>query len=451
MDGRALPGPGSRLANTFTFLRDPYTSTLAWRDRYGDPFLLRAVNGDVVMTGRAEHLKTIFATSPDTFAPFGVEAVAPVVGRGSLLLLSGEAHRRERKLLMPPFHGARMRAYAETMRDVALRYLRAAEGMVTTAQNLAQQITLDIIVRAIFGVQDDAEVALIARGVLDVLEAVHPSFVFAPWLQRELGGFGPYARFKRAFERSEAQLQELVDQRRARGLGQGEDILGMMLAARYDDGSSMSDQDVRDELRTLIAAGHETTALTLAFLVDHAFRRPAVLARAREEARGALGASAEELAKLPYLDAVVKETFRYRPVLTEAIRTLVKPLSLGDLEIPAGMGVAASFVMAHFDPERYPEPQLFRPERFLERSYGPTDLLPFGGGHRRCIGAAFADMELRIVLASLLGSFDLTLLTPQEAPVTRRNLTMAPKGGVPVRVARARRGRLDRAPALASP
>lgn len=435
MDARELPGPSGRLGNTFRFLRDPYASTLAWRDRFGDPYLLRAVNGDVVMTGRAEHLKTIFATSPEVFAPFGVEAVAPVVGRGSLLLLEGEAHRRERKLLMPPFHGARMRAYADTMRDVAARHLSKAEGTVTTAQALAQQITLEIIVRAIFGVEEDAEVVTIGRGVLDVLDAVHPAFIFAPWLQRELGGLGPYAKFKRAFDRSEVQLQALIDGRRARGLDHGEDILGLMLAARYDDGSVMSDQDVRDELRTLLAAGHETTAMTLAFLVDLAFRRPDVRARATEEARGALGRSAEEVAKLPYVDAVVKETLRLRPILTEAIRTLVSPLALGDLEIPAGMSVGASFVMAHFDPERYPAPEVFRPERFLERTYGPTDFLPFGGGHRRCIGAAFADMELRIVLATVLGGHELTLLEPGEAPPTRRNLTMAPRGGVPVRVA----------------
>jgi cytochrome P450 len=453
MDARDLPGPRGRILSTFRFLGDPYATTLAWRARYGDPFLARVVNGDVVMTGRAEHLKAIFAAPPDTYAPFGVAAVAPVVGRGSLLILGGEAHRRERKLLMPPFHGQRMRAYAETMRRVAEHHLAAAVGRVTTVQDLAQQITLDIIVRAIFGVEDEAEVTRIGRGVIAVLEAVHPAFLFAPWLQRELGGVGPYARFRKAYDRGDADLQALIEARRARGLERGDDILGLLLAARYDDGSPMRDEDVKDELRTLVAAGHETTAMTLAFLVDLAFRRPEVLACAQEEARASAGAPAEALAALPYLDAVVKETLRLRPIITESMRTLVKPLALGDIEVPAGMHVGASFVLAHHDAARFPEPEAYRPERFLGKSYGPFEYLPFGGGHRRCIGAAFADMELRIVIATLLGAFDLTLLTPFEAPPLRRNLTMAPRGGVPVRVAaaRARRnGRLLGAPDVAS-
>lgn len=438
MNATELPGPRSRLLATYEFLTDPYASTLAWRDAYGDPFLARTVNGDVVMTGRPEHLKTIFATSPDAFVPFGVKAIAPIVGEHSLLILGGEAHRRERKLLMPPFHGPRMRTYAETMRDVTIRRLDAAVGSVITVQELAQQITLEIIVRAIFGVEDAAEVDEISRSVLEVIDAVHPAFLFMPWLQRELGGIGPYARFRRAFERSDADLQGLIEARRRRG--DGPDILGLLLAARYDDGTPMKDADVRDELRTLIVAGHETSAMTLAFLVDNLYRQPEALARAREEAIAAEGASATTLAALPYVDAATKETLRLRPIITESMRTVAKPVQLGDVEVSPGMHIGASIVLAHYDPERYEAPHELRPERFLEKTFAPTDYLPFGGGHRRCIGAAFADMEIRIAAATLLSRYNLTLLEPALARPVRRNLTMAPKGGVPVRIT-ARRAR----------
>jgi cytochrome P450 len=198
----------------------------------------------------------------------------------------------------------------------------------------------------------------------------------------------------------------------------------------------MSDADIRDELRTLVVAGHETTAMTLAFLVDRLFRSPAQVARAREEASAAAGGPSAALAALTYLDAVVKETLRVRPIVTEAMRTLRAPLQLGEVEVPEGMHVGASVVLAHYDPARFDEPHTFRPERFLERTYGPTDFFPFGGGHRRCIGAAFADMELRIITATLLAGFDVTLGDRELAPPVRRNLTMGPKGGVPVRLTR---------------
>lgn len=430
MNANELPGPRGRLVSTFRFLRDPYRTTLAWRDEYGDPFFVRTINGNVVMTGRAEHLRAIFAAPPETFAPFGVQAVAPVVGPKSVLVLGGEPHRRERKLLLPPFHGARMRAYAETMRDVAVRRLSAAVGRPALVQELAQQITLEIIVRAIFGLDDPHEVDELSRSILHVIDAVHPAFIFAPWLQRELGGLGPYARFRRAFEESDRGLQEIVERRR-RG-GAGEDILGLLLAARHDDGSPMADDAVRDELRTLIVAGHETTAMTLAFLVDRLWRSPEALERAREEAKSHADAPATELASLPFIDATVKETLRVRPIVTEMMRTVVSPFALGEIELGPGDHVGASAVMAHYDPERYPEPEAWRPERFVGKAAAPLDYFPFGGGHRRCIGAAFADMELRIVMATLLAGYDLSLRSGSIAPPVRRNLTMGPKGGVPV-------------------
>ena len=434
MNANELPGPRGRLTSTFRFLRDPYRSTLAWRDTYGHPFFVRTVNGNVVMTGQPAHLRAIFAAPPETFVPFGVRAVGSVVGPKSVLVLGGEPHRRERKLLLPPFHGARMRAYAETMRDVAMRRLAAAVDRPVLVQELAQQITLEIIVRAIFGLDEPAEVDALSRSILRVIDAVHPAFLFAPWLQRELGGFGPYARFRRVFEESDRALQDLLERRR-RG-GEGEDILGLLLAARHDDGSPMPDEAIRDELRTLIVAGHETTAMTLAFLVDRLWRSPDALERAREEATAHASAPATDLASLPFVDATVKETLRVRPIVTEMMRTLAVPFTLGEIAVPAGASVGVSAVLAHYDPKRYPDPELWRPERLVGKTVAPLDFLPYGGGHLRCIGAAFADMELRVVTAAMLAGFDAVLQTDAPAPAVRRNLTMGPKGGVPLVLSR---------------
>ena len=430
MNASDLPGPRGRLLTTYRLLAKPFVWMPRWRARYGDPFLLHAINGDVVVTGRPDHIKAIFAAPPASLAPFGVKAIAPVVGKGSLLVLDGEAHRRERKLLMPPFHGARMRAYADTMREVARRRFAEAEGRPTTMVALAQELTLEIIVRAVFGVQDPKRVNDFMQAIIDTIDRVHPAFVFAPFLQRELGGLGPYARFRRAFERTDELLQSEIEAgRKRRG---GDDILSLLLEARYDDGSPMSDEEIRDELRTVVVAGHETTAMTLAFLVDLLWREPEALKAARREAEEAIEAPSEALAKLPHVDAAVKETLRLRPILTEAMRTLKEPLRLGDLDVPAGMHVAASMVLAHLDPAIFPEPLRYRPERFLERKYTPNEYLPFGGGHRRCLGAAFADMELRVVVAELLARQDLRLETPSCAEPLRRNISMTPRGGVPL-------------------
>jgi cytochrome P450 family 110 len=435
MNARDLPGPRGRLLTTYRLLAKPFEWMPRWRAQYGDPFLLHAINGDVVVTGRPDLIKALFAAPPASLGPFGVQAIAPVVGKGSLLVLDGEAHRRERKLLMPPFHGARMRAYADTMREVAHRRFAEAAGRSVTMVALAQEITLEIIVRAVFGIDDPRRVGEAMDSIIDTIDRVHPAFVFAPFLQRELGGFGPYARFRRAFEHTDAMLQAQIDEGRTRG--EGDDILSLLLAARYDDGSAMSDEEIRDELRTIVVAGHETTAMTLAFLVDLLWRSPEALSAARAEAEEAASAPSEALARLPYLDAVVKETLRLRPILTESMRSLKAPLTLGHLEIPAGMHVAASMVLAHHDPARFPEPERFRPARFLDdQKPTPNEYLPFGGGHRRCLGAAFADMELRIVIAELLASHDLTLESPARAEPLRRNVSMTPAGGVPLRLRR---------------
>ncbi len=425
-------GPKGMLRSTYKVLRSPFLDLPRWQERYGDPFTIPTVNGTVVMTGDPALVKQIFAADPEIYGPWAVKAIAPTVGAGSMLIIEDARHTRERKLLMPAFHGERMRAYAELMSEVAAhRFAAVAGGATYTTLGVAQSISLEVIVRAVFGANDDARVAVLSEAVLGLVEGASPLLFFMPFLQRDFGGFGPWARFRRAYDRLDTLLQEQIERARATE-PPGEDICSVMTRARYDDGSPMTDSAIRDELRTLLFAGHETTAITIAWIFEFLHRDPALLERVRAEVDGAAG-DPEAYGKLELLDAVCKEALRIYPVVTEVLRVLKAPLVLGDLEVPAGIGVSAGILLVHRRPELYPDPLVFRPERFIERRFSPFEYLPFGGGHRRCLGAAFAGFEMKVVVATALARFDFEQLDASTPPPVRRSVTMAPKGGVPMR------------------
>lgn len=430
----ALPdGPRNRLLSTIKVLRSPFVDLPRWLARYGDPFTIPTVNGTVVMTGDPALVKTIFAAPPSTYLPWGVDAVAPMLGPGSVLMLEGDRHTRERKLLMPPLHGERMRAHAQTMAEVARRHLAAADGASRViAMDLMQAISLEVIARAIFGAQNDAQARALEHAVLDMIAAASPMLFFMPFLQRDFAGLGPWARFRRALAQLDGLLQERIDDARRHPRA---DLCGLLVAARDEDGEAMRDADIRDELRTMLFAGHETTAITLAWIIDLLHRHPEWLARVQAEI-DALGPAPDPIAytNLPTLDLVCKEVMRLYPIVTEVLRKLREPLRLGECEVPAGIGVCAGILLVHRNEALYPEPEAFRPERFAERRFAPHEYLPFGGGDRRCLGAAFASFEMRIVLGCALARHRISLLDETPPRPVRRNLTLAPGGGVPIRV-----------------
>jgi cytochrome P450 len=245
--------------------------------------------------------------------------------------------------------------------------------------------------------------------------------------------FPPYRRFARLRARFRAWLSRRIDEARTRG-DQGDDILALLLSARYDDGSAMSEDDLAAQLVTLLFAGHETTAIALAWAVHWLWRHPEALARVRDEV-ASIGADAdpEAAARLPFLGAVCDETLRLHPIVTENLRLLRQPLTIGEYTLPEGIGVGVAIAPIHEDPTIYPDPHAFRPERFLERKFTPFEYLPFGGGHRRCIGSAFALYEMRLALAELVSGWELAIVRPDERPV-RRSVTLGPADGVPVKV-----------------
>jgi cytochrome P450 len=405
-----------------------------WRERYGSTYTIRAMNGDVVLFCDPEAVREIFRAPPDAFRPFAVETVAPILGPTSLILTEGERHRRDRKLLMPPFHGERMRTYAAIMRDTAVRVFAEAEGSETTTRELAQAISLEVIIRAVFGVEKPERVALFATQIASFTREFAPALGFFRFLQKDW--FPPWRRFSRNYASFDAMLQTQIDAARERE--GGEDILSLLLGARYEDGESMSDEEVKDQLRTLLMAGHETTATHLCWTLDLLLREPEALRIAGEEASTAWSESLDEedparLGKVPYLEACWKEAARIRPQITEVLRTLTRDMTFGGTRVPAGAAVSPSVLMVHHDPTVYPEPERYRPERFLERRYAPHEFFPFGGGNRRCIGAAFSAFEMQIVLAVLLANYDVSLLAAPAQPV-RTNIVMGPKGGVPLRL-----------------
>jgi cytochrome P450 len=359
--------------------------------------------------------------------------LAPLVGDHSVLLLDGAAHKRERTMLLPPFHGARLQAYGRLIQDLALRRAAAwRPGQAFRMHHVMQALSLEVILAAIFGVRHPERVQVFEHTIIPYFQAFTAPLVYCPPLRRDLRGFGPWSRFKTIAARLEQLLDEEIGARR-RALGDGDDILSLLLRARYDDGRSMTDAEVQDELKTLLIAGHETVAVALAWSFYWLDRQPDVAQRLQAELRTlSRPPHPDDLVHLPYLGAVCAEALRLYPVVAATTRQLQQPLTLRGYPLPAGVAVGAAIPLAHCNPRRYPDPLRFRPERFLEHTYTPFEYLPFGGGARRCVGAAFAVYEMKIVLGSLLAQHRFELVDHTPVTPVPRTFTLGPKGGVPL-------------------
>ncbi len=396
--GPSLPPPlvfANFLARPTRFLEDA-------RDRYGTPFTVRlSSRRTIVLTDDPAVIKQVFTGDPDKLlAGVGNEVLRPLLGPRSVLTLDGAEHMRQRKLLLPPFHGERMRLYGETIADAAERAVsRWPVGTPFAVQPSMQAITLEVIMRAVFGVQDRARMDVIAGPLRDLLDSMADQrrlFTLQVASSKRNGRLSPWRRFREALlhPADDVLLQEIRTHRADPALAERDDILSLLLTARDEDGTGLTDAELRDELMTLLLAGHETTATALSWTLERLVRHPDVLARLADELRAGEGDD--------YLDAVIKESLRLRPVVPAVARYLTEPQQLGDRVLPAGVHIAPSIYLTHHNPAIYPEPQAFRPERFLERPAGTYEWIPFGGGTRRCLGATFALFEMRIVLSTIL-------------------------------------------------
>ncbi len=318
-----------------------------------------------------------------------------MLGRHSVLLLDDAAHLEQRKLLLPPFHGKRMQRYGELMQDIAAAEIESwPRGEPHRLRPRMQALTLEIILRAVFGLTDGERLERLRHELRRLLDMVtNPLMMVFPFLlgPERLSRFGPFQRDIARVD--EPVFEEIAARRNAPDLDAREDILSLLLQARHEDGSPMTDRELRDELMTLLVAGHETTANALSWAIERLCRHPEKLARLESEVRA--GESG-------YLDAVITETLRLRPVISVVARQLTKAVELGGRELPAGTVVLPCIYLMHRRPDVYPDPEAFRPERFLEEAPGTYTWIPFGGGVRRCLGGAFAQFEMSIVLRELV-------------------------------------------------
>ncbi len=427
------PGPAGRLRPTLKLIRDPQGALNEWRSTYGDPFFMHALNGPVVITGRADLIHEIFARDAAHYDPFATKALVPILGAGSMLCLAGSAHRRERKLIMPMFHGDRMRSYAAIMQQATQEAMQNVAHSEFNMLDVTTSISLKVIVEAIFGGEDSQSVTNLMRLARKAIRDISPLLFFSPKLHFSFLGLSPWDRFVRARNRlREAFDVELAS--RADTSVQRDDIMTMLTQASYEDGSRISPNDAYEELGTFLFAGHETTAISMAWAMYHLHTHPESLQLLQQELLAAGEVPPEVLAGLPYLKAVVQETLRMHPVITEVVRLSNVPMKLAGYDLPAGTAVAPAIVLAHYDENVFESPNEFRPERFLDRKYSSAEYLPFGGGHRRCAGAAFATYEMAIALGTIVANYKLELLESKPVRPKRRNVTMGPSTGIRMRV-----------------
>lgn len=433
------PGPTEPAwRQTLTYARDPVAALEGWAAQHGDLFTVRVVGlPPLVFAAAPAELRQIFTASPELLqAGAAAGQVRPLVGAHSILVLDGAEHQRHRRMMLPPFHGERMATYAATIRDVTRR------AMATWPRDQAfalhphmVQITLEVILRTMFGISAPTEVhrfgalfeELLARWGRPIwpmlaLYGLDP-IRLAPWL--------PVARRKQALDRA---LREQISRREA-GAGGGSDIFSLLLAARDEDGRPLSAAELRDELVTLMVAGHETSATALAWAFERLLVHPAALARVQAELDTITVDGEVDLGRLDqlvYLDAVVRETLRQRPILAFVARKATAPFELASYRVPAGTYLCAAIHLAHRRAETYPEPERFDPTRFLGKKADPYAWLPFGGGGRRCLGMAFALFEIKVILATVLSSTRLVLDGGKPLDRVLRGITVAPAGGTRV-------------------
>jgi cytochrome P450 len=427
------PGPRTPApVNMLRFMRRPIETLRAWQARYGNVFTVSYTGfGTGVYVAEPDAIRELFTgDQSDLLAGEANSFMEPVLGPHSVLVLDGPEHLRQRKLLLPPFQGSRVAAFREVIRDVAERELADwTEGRRLVLRERMRALTFEVICRAVFGVTDAARVERLRAALSAVIDSSPLYMLLAP-ARADLGPLSPGGRFARRLRAADALLAEEIEARRAvPDLDERTDVLSLLLRARDDEGRGMTVPELRDELFTMLGAGHETTATGLASAFELLMRNPATLARLRDELAGGDGGDT-------YLDAVVKESLRLRPVIDGAERTLTVPRTVAGFELPAGVKVYPGILLVQMREDLYPRAEEFRPERFVDEDAESYTWLPFGGGIRRCIGAALAQAEMAEVLRAAVPLVELEPLRREPDPIVMRGITLAPKFGVEVTVAR---------------
>ena len=398
------------------------------RARYGRRFTVRLVaSPPFVMLADPDEVKQVFTAPAEVLHPgSGARILEPLIGRNSVILLDEDAHLAQRRLMLPAFHGEQVARLTEVMAEVAVAEVGGwPRGEPVALHPRLQALTLEVILRTVFGLDEGARLDRLREHMRAMLAVGANPVSLLPPMQRDLGPRSAWGRFLRTRAQADAELFALIEERRRDG-AQRDDVLSLLLAARHEDGSPMTPQELRDELMTLLVAGHETTASQLAFTFERLVRTPAVLTRLTEQVAGADGDA--------YLTATMQESLRRRPVLPNAApRLVMEETEVGGRRYPAGVCLVPNAYLVHHDPAIYPDPYAFRPERFLEQSPGTYTWIPFGGGRRRCLGAAFAMVEMKVVLRAVLERAAPRLAGDRRLELSRRrSITLSPREGAEV-------------------
>lgn len=421
---------------TWRWLREPYPYLEELHAKLGDTFRMKLFDFDLLVFSNPEHVREIFSDSGDDLeAGRFNQSLAKLLGDASVLMVDGKKHKRKRKLLLPPFHGERMERYGQTMLDITDEAIDLfPHGETFAFHTPMQDITLRVIIRTIFGFRGPREEKMV-ENTKRILELGSWAPLLLPFMQKDLGPMSPYGRFRRAVDASDALLYEEIEERRRSGT-RGDDILSVLLDARDDEGKPMTAQELRDELVTLLVAGHETTATALTWAIRWVLEDPRLLADLRAELANAI--TPAQIANCALLDATTREALRLIPIIPIIGRVLSRDQTLNGFDLKKDQIVVCSIYLAHRRAEAYPNPTEFNPRRFLGKKLSAYEFLPFGGGVRRCIGMAFALYEMKMVLARVLMRTELELDRKKALGMERRSITITPSNGLRVVLRRRR-------------
>lgn len=392
-----------------------------------------------IFVNHPEGIQQLLTQDRQQFFASGKEnaLLKPLLGEYSIVMLEGNPHRKRRKLLLPPFHGERMQAYGKLIGDLTEKiFAQLPINQTFTARKITQEISLQVILEAVYGLSENEKrqkLTYLLTKVSDVFSSpLSSALLFFDWLQKDLGAWSPWGKFLRQQQEIDNLIYNEISERRAKGYENRNDILSLMMSARDESGNPMSDRELRDELMTLMFAGHETTATAMAWALYWIHRLPEVKQKLLAEI-DSLGSDPEPMAiaKLPYLTAVCQETLRINPVAMLTFpRVVTEPIELLGYQLEPGMIAMGCIYLAHQREDIYPNHRQFKPERFLEKQYSQYEFFPFGGGARRCIGEALAQLEMKLVLAKILSNYELALVSQSPEKPHRRGVTLAPTTGV---------------------
>lgn len=423
------------LLQTIHWIVKPFSYMEGCAQQYGDLFTvpLGEKFAPLVFVSNPQALQQILTSDTKEFDAPGEynRLFEPLFGKQSIFALTGESHRRQRQLMMPPFHGERMKAYGQLIADIAEQVMSQwTIGKPFSVRSFMQRISLLVILRAVFGLSEGERYQQLEELLSVMLEEtgspMSVSMLYFPSLRRDLGSWSPWGRFLRQRQQIDQLIYDEINERRSQPDSSGTDILSLLMSARDEAGEPMTDKELRDELMSLLVAGHETTATALTWALYWIHKLPTVRQKLLEELDSLESPDPSTIFRLPYLNAVCSETLRIYPVAMRTFPRVVRsPVEVMGYQLEPGTVVMGSIYLTHQRPDLYPEPKQFKPERFLERQFSPYEYLPFGGGARRCIGMAFAQFEMKVVLAKILSRLELALADSRPVRPVRRGLVSA--------------------------